>query len=79
MHSFLKESLAIYAKECCPILPTDSWLSQLNTALQDLPSMNVTVEGEDLESKRKDKESKVEGTAKKETVGTLCTPYSIVN
>jgi len=67
MHNFLKESLAIYEKECCPILPTDFLLSQLNTALQTLPSINVTVEAEDLESKRKDKESKVEGTAKKET------------
>lgn len=67
MHNFLKESLAIYEKECCPILPTDFLLSQLNTALQTLPSINVTVEAEDLESKRKDKESKVEGTPKKET------------
>ena len=72
MHSFLKESLTIYEKECCPILPTDFLLTQSLIPLQTVPAISVTAEADDSEAKRAEKvtESNVDGAAQKEAEGT---------
>ena len=54
MHSFLKESLIIYDKECCPILPIDFFLNLdfMSSSSQSLPLISVVADNDDAESKR---------------------------
>lgn len=54
IHNFLKESLVIYDKECCPILPMDFFLNLpfCSTITQPVPSINVVPDGEEADAKK---------------------------
>ena len=76
MHNFLKESLTIYEKECCPILPTDFFMSFTFDSLQASPVINVYTDSEDGDGKRGEKtaDATAEGATviQKEAEGTTC-------
>ena len=56
IHNLLRESLSIYDKECCPILPMDLFLDwSFTPAAPVIPTINVTIDSEAGELKRLDK------------------------
>lgn len=56
MHNFLKESLVIYEKECCPILPIDFFLGlTFATSVQAPTPVNIQTDGEERDGKRGDR------------------------
>ena len=57
IHNFLRESLVIYDKECCPVLPMDFFLNLpfTSTTTQPVPSINVVPDREEADTKKADR------------------------
>lgn len=76
IHQFLKESLTIYEKECCPILPVDFFLGLNFASMQTSSTISIHMDGEEPDGKYVDKAADVIVDAvpniQKEADGTGC-------